>query len=160
MKTKKLLIFLSVLFALIIISFFLYIGSKGIFSGKATLNFKEDNGEWSDINKENFPQYLVSQQIVKDLPKDSEILLKLINDEKIIEKNYIISRNSVMENEAENPDVAITLNSKYIDELENGLCETLKKAKENNEMNFEMKLNIVSFLWKYKNEIKYKNCFN
>ena len=161
MKTKQLLIFSSFI-AVILLGTFIYLiytESGGIFSGRVTLNFKENNGEWPDVNKENFQQYIISQQIVKDLPENSEISLRLTNSEGFIEKNYILSRNSIKEGDAENPDIVIMLNSKYIGELENGLCETISKAKQNNNLIFETKINIVEFLWKYRNSVKYRNCF-
>jgi hypothetical protein len=56
---------------------------------------------------------------------------------------YLLKKGSVKkatENELTNVDAEIVMHSKYINESEKNLCETLKKAKNNGDLGFEMKI--------------------
>jgi len=166
---KKLIIIFAVLFILALIGGYFYSGMIG----KVVMSFKSINSDKSPsviygartqivVTKDNLPQYLSSQSIVKDLPKDGKILLKLYNfnsGERQWEESYLITKGSVIKTNEEDADVAILIDSKYIGEFgSKGFCNALKEANQNGDLGSEMKISEVAFMWKYAGIIKYKSC--
>lgn len=114
------------------------------------------------LTKDNFHLFLQQQDIVKELPEKALISLKLYNfdsGERQWEKSYIITESSVSEGDAKNPDLEIILSSKYLFDVAKDLCSAVKKAKVNNDIGFDLKISMTSFLWKYKSMLGYKSCF-
>ncbi|MEM0465929.1 MAG: hypothetical protein QXW97_04495 [Candidatus Pacearchaeota archaeon] len=113
-----------------------------------------------EVNKENFASYLEQQQIIKDLPKNGLINLKLYkneNGQKIFEESFIITKGRVVKGESNKPDAIIYLNSNYI--KDNDFCSTIKSALENNDLEYELKKSEFFLTLKYSGMLKYKNCF-
>ncbi|MFA5993103.1 MAG: hypothetical protein WC796_05345 [Candidatus Pacearchaeota archaeon] len=117
-----------------------------------------------NINGESvsLESYLASQDFVKDLPKSASISLKLYNfnsGERQVENVYAITKGSVRAGFASNPDVEIMIHSKYLDDLKNGLCDAVAKAKDNGDVGIETKISTTSLMLKYAGMMKYKSCF-
>ncbi|HRZ85576.1 MAG TPA: hypothetical protein P5277_02240 [Candidatus Paceibacterota bacterium] len=106
-------------------------------------------------------KYLASQPIINDLPNNGLIVLKFYGseDKTVIDKSYILEKNSVKEGSSNNADIVILVNSKYIGEIKNGLCETVKKANVNGDISVELNMKYSTLMWKYKSLLKYKDCF-
>ena len=159
-KKKKQII--AVIIIIAVISLLIFLEHKSAFSGKAIAPSKiQVSTKPAVVTKENFPAYLQNSQLVKDLPKDAAISLKLYNfdaGERQWEESYIIEKSKVQEGLAQNPDLEIWLHSKYIPQASN-FCSAAKKAKSNGDIAFELKLSKVKFLWKYRGMMKYKECF-
>lgn len=118
------------------------------------------NEDFSVINKENIGNYLEKQNIVKDLPRDAIILIRLYNfnsGSRQWEESYAVKKANVKKGDIENPDLIITMNSKHVSELKD-VCSAVKKAKTDGDLSFELKISNVKFLWKYKGMLKYKEC--
>lgn len=127
------------------------------------------------VTKENLPQYLESNKMIKDMPKKGIVKLKLYNmnnGEKQVEESYTITGKTVKidasnslsnKNTNTNADIEVWINSKYISELGkngNDLCSIIKLANSNGELKKELKISELSFLWKYKGMLKYKDCLS
>jgi|GEM_PF-2127531 len=96
--------------------------------------------------------FLQNSEFIQDLPKDALISLE-IGDEV-----FTIKGNEVEFGKLENPDIHIYLPKIYIDELENGLCYTTRKAKENRDLWIELYLSELELSWKYKGMLKHQAC--
>lgn len=116
--------------------------------------------DFSVINKEDLASYLEKQNIVKDLPKDALILVKLYNFDsgsREWEESYVLKKSEVIKGSIGNPDLIITINSKYVPELKD-LCSAIKNAKSKGDLGYESKINAVKFLFRYGGMLKYKSC--
>ena len=159
--TKVALILVLISIFIIVVNFEKVISSMAIFGGKS------DEGVFVPVNvtKENLPSYLMSSSMIKDMPKKANVRLRLYDDsrgERKWEETYFITGkivNEVSSDDNEKADVEIYLDSNYISEL--GLrefCSSIKKAKADGKFGAELKMSKVSFLWKYKGMMKYKDC--
>jgi len=117
-----------------------------------------------NISYSNFEQELSKNNMVKDLPKNSRILLQFYNfdfGERLFEKDYIIQKTGVKEttNSKENVDIVLSIHSKYLKGLTNkNFCEIIKKANENGDLGFETRLSGISLAWKFRSMYKYRGC--
>jgi len=112
------------------------------------------------INQDNLPDFLKTQNIVKDLPSNAVIMLKLYNydtGERQWESSYVIKKGSVTKGSVEEPDITLILASKYVPKLSN-FCGTIQTAKKNNDFGVETTMSQTALLWKYKSVMKYKDC--
>lgn len=166
-KNKRFLFLLLIIIILIIVGFIIYNLPKinNFLSGRVV------SEEFSVINKENLGNYLEKQNIIKDLPKDAVILVRLYNlnsGSRQLEEEYLIKKSEVRKinsksadleeiGNSDNPDIIIYLNSKYVPELKD-LCSAIKNAKTNNDLSFESKISNIRFLWKYGGMFKYRRC--
>jgi len=105
------------------------------------------------ITEETLPSYLSMNQIIQDLPANAEISLKTSLRE------YVITRGKVVEGRAANPDVSVVFPSKYIPELSNGFCSSLREAYKNREIEVILHSSKVALAWKYRSLSKYRECF-
>lgn len=139
-----------ILFILIIIGIFFIVGIKTEKSSSgnavAGATFKEK------VTEQNFPSYLNAQPMIKGLPEKS--LIQLI----VGEKNYTIKNKKVVEGNIENPDIIVYFNKDYIPEFNNGLCETLKKARNDGALSWNTKVSTFKILFKYNSLLEYKSC--
>lgn len=171
MKKKRLIIPIVIIVALIIV-FELYIYLKPGLSGNAILsnifgknkavtqnaNVPTGNVERIALTKETLPLYLQSLQMIKDMPKDSEILLKVYNPgTNVVEDTYVIRSGTVTKGTSDKPDVEINLNTNIIPELID-FCPRVKRAYNDGDITFSPKISNVQFLWKYKSMMKYQSC--
>ena len=115
------------------------------------------------VNYSNIEKELSKNEVIVNLPSEAKILIKFYNfnsGERTWEKSYILSQGAVKEGTLENPDVILSLNSKYLDELTTqNFCAVIKKAKENNDLGIEFSGSETALLWKYKGMLQYKDCF-
>lgn len=162
MKKKYVIIVICIL-VLALAGFYIFpkISGKivGIFDKKSN---SEAGGTMMQLSMDNFYLFLQQQQVVKDLPSDSLISLKLYSfstGERVWQKSYIISRGNVREGDAKNPDVSIIIDSKYIYDAARDLCSAVKNAKANGDFAADSSMATASFLWKYRGMIKYRTCF-
>lgn len=103
------------------------------------------------IDKNNFNLYLQQQQIVKDLPKDAAISFV------IDEVSYSLNKGVVVKGKASNPDLEITLPSKYVPMM-GDFCNAVKTANKNRDLGVKLNIGRAAFLWKYRGVLKYKSC--
>src|SRR3989344_2663069 len=165
-KSKNKLMKIVIVLALISI-FIIAVNFEKVISSMAIFGGKSGGGVFVPVNvtKENLPSYLMSSSMIKDMPKKANVKLKLYDDsqgERKWEETYFITGNIVKEvssDDNEEVDAEIYLSSDYISELGlQELCSSIKKAKVNGEFGAELKMSKVSFLWKYKGMMKYKDC--
>jgi len=115
------------------------------------------------ITQATFPSYAQSQPIINDIPDGTEILLKLYNfntGERQWDVSYIVKKGSVIEGTLDNPELTLTLSSKYLADLNQiGFCATVKKANANGDLGMEFGVSELTLAWKYRAMMKYKECF-
>ena len=153
---------------IILIIIFLLIASAAAYVYVAYLMPEKSSGSNSGssspapiLTNLTLPAYFEKQKLVQSLPSSAVISLKFYNTEnkeKIIGDSYTITKSSVEEKEASNPDLIITVDSKYLPKFGN-FCNAVKEARNNGEISFDMKLSKTSMLWKYKSVMKYRDCF-
>jgi hypothetical protein len=114
------------------------------------------------IAEYSIEKYLEGQAIIQDFPEGGVLSLRLYNfnsGEKQWENSYIIKKGSVVKGLADNPDAEITMPSRYIEEIQIGLCGAITKANNNGDVGITLNMGKAAFLWKYNGMMKYKSCF-
>lgn len=106
------------------------------------------------VTTENFPVYMETHPLLKDLPKDSSISLTIGG------QAYGISGKSIQVDKVINDaDISIELTSGYESRIgEIGLCSAIKEAVKNGDMQIETKLSKAKLMLKYYKLIKYRDC--
>jgi hypothetical protein len=152
-KSKIILLSLFVFILILLIGLIIALTSLKD-SKKPIVKTAIDSGVRIEINltEENIPFYLSSNQIVNELPEDALISLKTSSEE------YVVTKSSVKQGIAENPDITLTLPSSYLQELGNNFCGTLIKARNNGDLSIELHVTKLSAGWKYSGLYKYKDC--
>jgi hypothetical protein len=162
-KTK----IITVIFLLILLGvlFFNLLPKIGVKTANGSVVYNPSTSSHSSANtpavRDELKEYLVQQQIVKDLPKDAIILLKtyrIENNEWVYEKNYVIKKGSVSIGTTKTPDIIIYLYSGFI--AEEDFCVSIKNALNNGQMSYESMKSDLSLLIKYSGMLKYKNCLS
>ena len=106
-----------------------------------------------DLSAETLPGYLSAQQIVKSLPKTTDIQVNFGENE------YVIEEGSIDFGESEDPDVTIELPEEYIDKIgEEGLCVSLQEAIANGDLEVTTEMTEAELMWKYRALLKYRGC--
>ncbi len=102
-----------------------------------------------------------SSQFVKDLPKNGVIALRfydLNGNERVWKNDLLIGREGILSEGT--PDLVLIINSKYILQLSNSsLCDVIKAAQANGEMEVEISQSKAKLLLKYSGMLKYRDCF-
>nr|MBA4405570.1 hypothetical protein [Nanoarchaeum sp.] len=115
------------------------------------------------INYDNLDDYMSRNAIINDLPEDATILLKFYNFDsgaREWEKSFVVTRSKVYEGSVDNADLVVSLHSKYLAEWNSrNFCTIMTKANNNGDLGYETGMSTVSLAWKYKNLMKYKECF-
>lgn len=115
------------------------------------------------ITYENIEDVLSGNNIVKVLPEDAQMILRFYNfntGSRVWEKSYTLKKGSVKKGASANPDISLSMHSKYFNELtDQNLCSTIKKAKNNDDLGVEIYISQAALLWKYRSILKYKECF-
>lgn len=144
---KKWVIFV-IIFAVLIVG----VAATGYYylAPKETKGVNE--GPRINVTVENFPQYLSVTKPIQELPDNALLQLKTTD------KEYIVTKGSVKEGVAENPDITIILPTVYIPKLSNGFCKTMSEAYQNGDMQFTLHQSQLSAAWKYKSLMQYKSC--
>jgi hypothetical protein len=153
LKNKIILI----IFAIIVIAFSIYhfYPEKAKASGtpSPTIN----------VSYDNFASVISRSSMIRDLPKNSEVLLKFYKfdlGERKTEKSFLLKSEGIEETSISSSEVVIWLSSKYILGLTNkNLCSTFKKANRAGDLEIETELSSVALAWKFKSMTKYKDCF-
>jgi len=107
------------------------------------LNFEELNYDISD---------LLDNEIVQDLPESAVIELKVGED------YYTVSRDSISAGRPSSSDLTISLPADYADQISESLCEMIKRANENRDLEIEMHSSQTALMWKYRRMLKYREC--
>ncbi|MEI6058791.1 MAG: hypothetical protein WCP89_03395 [archaeon] len=169
---KKIWIILIVVF-LLIASVGAYVYVSYVAEDNSSGSFESSGGSGSSggsvgvyipppvLTKETLPAYFEKQALVQALPDDAVIALDffdVVNGEWVVDNSYTLKRGSVAAGEATNPDLIITVNSKYLPEF-GDFCGAIKKAKAKGDISFDMKLSTAAMMWKYKSVMKYRECF-
>jgi hypothetical protein len=114
------------------------------------------------ITYANIEQQLSQNDIVKDLPENAVLLLQFYNFKtgfRVWEKSYILKKNYVKEGSIENPDLTITLSSKYLGQMTPGnFCNVIQIARANNDLGIYTELSNTQLLWKFKSMYEYREC--
>jgi len=115
------------------------------------------------INYSNFEKEIAKNYIIQALPSDARILLKFYNfnsGQRQWENSFILQKANVTKGTLQNPDITLSLSSKYLKELTNqNFCQIIQKANNNGDLGIEFGLSEVSLMWKYRIILKYRSCF-
>lgn len=157
---KKWIIFLIIAILLVLGAlayvYFFYIRAPASSSGY------EANTPTVAITYNNFAQVMNSNPMVQAIPDDSSILLEFYNynsGERQVEKSYILKNDGIEEGILGNPEVTLSLNSKYLDGLTNkNFCTMISQANTAGDLGFESALSTTEIAWKFKSMYTYKDC--
>lgn len=157
MKRRKKIILISTgLLIMIIIAIYLF------YPKRAVNNLQTSSGPTINITYENFAQTMSKDSIIRNLPKDSEVLLRFYNftgEKRVFERNFILKYDGILETNQSQSEVMILIHSKYLSGLTNkNLCSTLKRANQAGDLGIETSLSSISLAWKFKSMTKYKDC--
>ena len=158
-KTFVMFVIIALLLIGILIAINSFKSAKVVETGEATKGVIANS--LAPLTKEDFASYLEEQQFVKDLPKDVNINFRFYNfnsGERQWEESYIITKGKVENGLHENPEATIILHSKYLIDLGNDFCNTIKKAKANGDVAVDTSLSKLELLWKFKSVLKYREC--
>jgi hypothetical protein len=117
----------------------------------------------TSITYDNFASEMSSNDMVKALPSNSEILVKFYNfnsGTRAWERAYLLKNSKIIETDTDaNAEIVLTLHSKYLQGLTNeNFCAVIEKANNNGDLGFESELSKASLLWKFKSMLEYKSC--
>jgi len=146
---RSIIILLIVILCLVIGGIIFGVYYKSLGKNQTSSN----SGPTINITYQNLASELSKTSIVKAIPKDSSIALK------IGEKEYILENDGIREGKIDS-DITITLPGKYIEGLTNkNLCSVIQKANNNGDLGFDTTLSKVSLAWKFKSMYNYRSCF-
>ncbi len=164
---RKVLLILAIILTISILILFSIIFPKiNVFAGKSVgkaVSGSQDPG--MIVSNENIERFLSSQEVIKELPKNSAITLRFYNfnsGEREWEESYLIKKGSVERityNSNIEKDIEIIMHSRYISEMGKGLCPTIQKANKNGDLGYESYIGEAEFLIKYGSMLNYKDCF-
>lgn len=133
-------------------------------SSKVTTLPKSAPSKVSPPNYSNLIKNLPKNSMITDLPDGKSLSLKFFSfpkGERVWEKSFILSKGTMKEGNLDNPEVTLTLHSKYVNQINStNLCDIMKKANQNKDLGFESNLGYASLAWKYSSLMKYKSCFS
>ena len=156
--------FYLLLLALIIFGLILSINSedKSLFgpsTGKVVMNLPL---KASEMDYQNLNQEFTNNEMMKDLPKDTKILLRFYNFNSGFrqwEKSYVFNLGTFVEGSTEDYDLLLYMHSSYLAALNSySVCSIIKSANKNGDLGVEMNLPATKALWKYRSLLKYKSC--
>jgi len=168
---RKTYIFLSYFLILVILFFMLYepIMHSSIFGDEKNSLQKQQSYYQKSIEENNtpityseIPEVLSNQQIIKDLPKDTTLLLKFYNftdGERQWEHSFILKKGKVVDGETNSYDLFLYIHSKYLQTFRSqGLCGTIQNANNRGDLGVETTLSNTALTWKFKNMLNYRDC--
>jgi len=107
-----------------------------------------------NMTKEGFSEYLEEHTLIKELPEDSDISLKLNG------YSYSLGQGIVEESSNSESDLEISIPEDYISKIgEEGLCEVMGEGLSSGEIEIETELSESELVWKYRDVLKYRECF-
>ena len=154
-KRFYLFIFLALSVGVVILlmgMYFLSMNANVVKNVKSAAGSEKGTREMVVIDKNNFAGYLAQNEVISSLPKNAVISLKVDSE------YYNVGKGSVVKSKAENPDLEVSIPGSYLPGM-GDFCNTVKNAINNGDAKIELKISRVSFLWKYKAVVKYKDCF-
>ncbi len=117
----------------------------------------------TDIGYNNIGSFLETTKFVQDIPEGSTLLLRFYNfnsGSREWEKSFILESGRVQEGNTDNPDLVISIDSKYLPELTSqNFCSTASKAKRNGDLGYSYEMSTAKLAWKLKSLNKHKSCF-
>ena len=146
-KTKKifLIVSLTILVAFLILGIWIYSLLKSV-------EINEIKG--INLTKEGFADYLEGHTLIKELPEGSDISLKLNG------YSYSLSQGVVEESPNSESDLEISISEDYIAKIgEEGLCSAMSEGLDSGEIKVKTELSESELVWKYKDVLKYMECF-
>ena len=149
MEKKTKIILLSFLVVILIILLVL-----GIYVYLLLMPAEFEELKGINLDKEGFSDYLEEHILVQELPKDANVKIK------IDDTSYSVSQGVVKEMEVENQDIEIIISENYLSKIgEEGLCEVMDEGLESGEIVVKTALSESDLAWKYRNVVKYRECF-
>ena len=143
-------------------SSFIKLDSTNSSSSSKTNSINGTSSQAIALTYDNMKTELSKNKVVRDLPKDSKIILKFYNfnsGSREIEKIYTLTKGSVSEG-GNSGDIVLSLHSKYLNGLTNSnFCSVIQKANKNGDLGFETELSKASLAWKFKSVLEHKSCF-
>ena len=113
-----------------------------------------------DLLMENMPK----NPMIQDLPSGKTLYFRTFSfssGQRVWENSFIVEKGTMKEGTMDNPEVTITLHSKYVNYISSSnLCSVLGTANKNKDLGFDSSLGYVSLAWQYSSLMKYKNCFS
>ncbi len=106
-------------------------------------------------------EILNSSEMLNDMPRKGVISLRffsLVSGAAVWHEDFLIGRKGVLQKGE--PDIFLTLSSKYISEFKGGnLCELIRRARNNGELGYHSEKSKWALLWKYSGMLKHRGCF-
>ncbi len=162
MKRRFVIVVISVLVMVVVAILF----SKFFMTGNSVVSSsaggqKIQISPLNSLERQKVINIIESNSLLGDMPKAGIISLRFFdfkNGQRIWQDGFLIGHDGILQ--GGEPDIAITLHSKYISEFdEHNFCEIIQKAKKNEDLGFTSLISSVKLLWKYKGMIKEKGCF-
>ena len=106
-------------------------------------------------------EILNSSEMLEDMPRKGVISLRffsVVSGAAVWHEDFLIGWKGVLQKGE--PDIYLTLSSKYISEFKDGdLCELIKRARNNGELGYHSDRSKLALLWKYGGMLKHRACF-
>jgi hypothetical protein len=103
---------------------------------------------------------ILDEEMINDMPTTGSLSLKFFhtfNGEKVWDKAYYITKGSIEEKD-QNADFEIRIPSKYVDELKQNLCDGIKTARNNQDIEEIISISETGVFLKYSGMLKYADC--
>ncbi len=111
--------------------------------------------------KQKVSDTILSSEFVDKIPEKYPISLtffKLENEQTVWQDKFLIGKGQFLTSGT--PGIKLTLNSKYISQLNgSNLCDIIKQANNNGDLKMETEYSTASLFLKYAGLIKYRGCF-
>jgi len=149
----------GILIILILVDFLLF----GPVLNAASVRAVNSSAPEISLTYKNLASVLSGSDMVQDVPKNSELLLRFYNsDFGALEKEYTIRKGVVQETKDSKikADIVFSLDSKYLVGLTtHNFCSAIQQARANGDLGIDIKISMVSLAWKYRPMFKYRECF-
>jgi len=116
----------------------------------------------SDEGYSNFAAVMSRNKMIAAMPANGKMLLRLYNfntGERQWEKSYVLTKGAFKEGYCEDADLVIYLDSSFVSRITNeNFCDIVREAKNSGLMGYDNKISWLSFSWKYKGLVPYRDC--
>jgi hypothetical protein len=111
--------------------------------------------------REKVAQIILTSEFIKDIPKKESVALifySVEDGQTIWRDGFLIGQNQLL-SEGE-PSVQLTMNSRFISEIDNNdLCGLIQTAVNNGELGFQSEYNKITLFIKFAKMLKHRECF-
>ena len=163
MKRRLLLLISIIVVGSLVFAFIPEKDSRSINPGERTITGRSISSPAIDITYNNLPEYLSKNAVIRDIPDDTEILLRFFNfntGSREYENTFILTKGDVKEGSTTEPALTMEINSKYLNEWNSrNFCQIMTKANNNGDLGYSSDLSTAKLLWKFKSMNKHKSCF-